>query len=471
MNQEQIPVEQYPHAGTNRQEKTVRRIYSIADFGAAGDGVTMDTGAIQQAIDTAYADGGGDVVMPAGTYLSGDILLKSRVTLRLLSGATLQGSRDPMDYHHYRALCAIPPEDISDEPWKRTAYDLSVKPNIRKAGSRWNNALIRAYRAHDIAVIGEEGAVIDGSNTYDELGEENYRGPHGMTFFECSNILLEGYTIRNTGNWAHNLAFAENVLMKGVTVLAGHDGVHFRGSTNVTIRSCEFYTGDDSVAGFANTNVLVEDCVLNSACSAFRSGATNMLVRKCRMYGPGRYCFRGSLTKEEKAASVPSATAGHRTNMLSAFTYFADFSYPIREQPGSILIEDCAIDMADRFLHYNFSGNETWQKNRPLESITFRNITATGISMPINAYGSEDVPLKLAIENTTIGIRKGADLRALIHAAHFDTIRLCGVRISGFRGDCLVRTWTDGNVITKDTDAGGALIKKPAGEAFFARPI
>ncbi len=129
------------------------------------------------------------------------------------------------------------------------------------------------------------------------------------------------------------------------------------------------------------------------------------------------------------------------------------------------------IDMADRGPHGSFSGNETRQKNHPIESITFRNITATGISVPINACGSADVPLKPAIENTAISIREGAGLQALIHAAHFDTIRLCGVRISAFRGECLVRTRTDGNIIAKDADAGGAPIAKPAGEAFFARPI
>ncbi len=74
----------------------------------------------------------------------------------------------------------------------------AVRPNIRKAGSRRNNALIRAYRVHDIAVIGEEGAVTDGSNACDGPGEENCRGPQGMTFFECPNIPPEGYTIRNS---------------------------------------------------------------------------------------------------------------------------------------------------------------------------------------------------------------------------------------------------------------------------------
>ena len=98
----------------------MRRTYSITDFGAAGDGVTMDTGAIQKAVDAARASGGGEAVMPAGTYLSGGILLRSRVTLRLPTGAALPGSRDPVDYCHRRAMCVIPPEGFTDEPRKRT---------------------------------------------------------------------------------------------------------------------------------------------------------------------------------------------------------------------------------------------------------------------------------------------------------------------------------------------------------------
>ena len=444
---------------------------SVKDLGAAGDGKSLDTRAIQKAIDACFESGGGEVVMPSGTYLSGDILLRSGVTLRLLSGATLLGCRDVGEYYHYRELLDIPAEDISDEPWERRPASDARKPRVQMVGCRWNNALIRAFRANDVAVIGEPGSVIDGNNVFDPIGEEDYRGPHGMTFFECRNILLKGYTIRNTGNWAHNTIFSKNIDMRGVTVLAGHDGIHASGCDNIVIDSCEFYTGDDSVAGFANTNVLVENCVLNSACSAFRSGGTNMLVKKCRMYGPGRYCYRGSLSKEEKAASAPSATSGHRTNMLSAFTYYADFSLPIEHRPGNIVIEDCEIDMADRFLHYNFSGNETWQKNKPLESITFRNIKATGVSMPITAYGSEEIPLTLKIEDTDIELRENCSPRAFIHAAGYELIKLDSVKISGFAGDCLVRSWSDGKIEVKDCSPSDVPACLPADESFSATPI
>ena len=448
---------------------------NILDFGAVSDGGTMTTDAIQRAIDACAAEGGGEVIVPAGTYLTGDILLRDNITLRMQSGATLLGSRDPMDYFHYRTLVAMPPEDISDEPWSRAAIGekgkMQKKPRIQMPGCRWNNGLIRAYQAKNIAVIGEKDSVIDGNNTYDAIGEENYRGPHGMSLFGCKGIRLEGYTIQNTGNWAQNVMFSENIVMRGVTSLAGHDGIHVSASKNIVIEDCEFYTGDDAVAGFANTNVLVKNCVLNSACSAFRFGGTNVYATGCHLYGPGRYCFRGSLSPEEKAASVPSATSGHRTNMLSAFTYYADFSLPIENQPGSIVLENCKIEMADRFLHYNYSGNEIWQKNRPLESITFKNIDAKAVSMPITAYGSEEVPLTLKIEDTSITVREGADLRALVHAAGFEKISLRNVKVANFKGDCLVRTWSDGEVVAQNVDAGNAEVKKPAEEVFTARPI
>lgn len=453
----------------------MKKRFSVLDFGAVNNGSVNTSDAIQKAIDACFEAGGGEVIVPAGEYLVGDIYLYSGITLHLLSGARLIGSRNPEDYFNYynNKYNPMPREEIINEKWYRqymNRLDTDEISRLRIRGHRWSNAIIRGWDSENIAVIGDGGSVIDGMDCYDPWGEEEYRGPHGIGFFNCRNVTLSGYTIQRTGNWSHIMTYCENITVDGIAVNGGHDGVHMNCCRNITVKNCRLSTGDDSIAGFGNLNVLVEGCELNSACSAFRFGATNALIRGCRMYAPAKYGFRGSMTAEEKAASAPSPTSGIRNNMLAAYTYYSDFKFEVEHQPGNIVFENCDIEMADRFLHFNFSGNELWQANRPLESITFRNVRARGISMPLNAYGSADVPFTLRIENTDIGIREGAELTALIHAANCKEIELKNVKLDGFFGDTLVRAWSDIPVKAEVVGASCAAVKAATAE-FSAKSI
>jgi hypothetical protein len=168
------------------------------------------------------------------------------------------------------------------------------------------------------------------------------------------------------------------------------------------------------------------------------------------MYGPGEYFFRGRMTPEEKRACAPSPRPGR--NMLSAFTYYADFSMPIDEKPGNIVIKDCVFENVDRFLHYNFSGNETWQRYRPMENITFENINAYGVKMALNAYGRSDSLLELTLRSVTVAMSEDSEAEELIRAAHCKRIVLDDVKIQGFKGGCLVRALTEGEYVFKNVD-------------------
>jgi hypothetical protein len=323
-----------------------------------------------------------------------------------------------------------------------------------------------------VAIIGEEGSVLDGCDCYDEKGEEHYRGPHCISMHNCRGITLRGYTVKNSANWAHAIFYSQGITAENLTVLAGHDGIHVSTCDNIKVHRCRFYTGDDCVAGFDNNNVVVTDCDLNTACSGLRFGGHDVLVENCRFFGPAKYLFRGSLTKEEKRTGAVSS-APHRYNMLSAFTYYSDFSLKVRKLPGKIVLRNCTIENTDRLLHYNFSGNETWQKNRPLRDIRFENITASGVSMPLDVYGDVKIPVVLEIKNMDFTFRKGCDRVAFVHACNYERITLERVNIKGTGSAPLIKTWSKGTIELKDVKCAIPEPQRvvPATEPFYSRPI
>jgi polygalacturonase len=121
--------------------------------------------------------------------------------------------------------------------------------------------------------------------------------------FDVENVFLDGYTVINSANWAHNIYNSKNITAKNIKVLGGHDGFDVRTCDDVLIENCRFLTGDDCIAGFDNINVTVRDCYFESSCSIFRFGATGMLVENCEGVAPATYGFRGSLSQEEKRNS------------------------------------------------------------------------------------------------------------------------------------------------------------------------
>lgn len=434
----------------------MKNTVSISDFGAKADGM-LQTANIQAAIDHCFKLGGGNVVIPKGVYLTGGIRLRSNITLYLEKDAVLKGVREPEAYFGYLNDVVEPLGEYQKTDagyvglWTihgETEYDESDSRYRFKRipGSRWNNAIVRAIDAENVKIIGEEGSVIDGDNCYDAIGEENYRGPHAICFFGVRNVELRGYTVKNSANWAHNMLFCENIAVRNIKVEAGHDGFDAAVCKNVSITDSEFYTGDDCIAGFGNTNVFVDRCILNSACSAFRFGGTNVLIKRCRAFAPGKYSFRGSLSAQEKMDGVMAMGGRSRSNMLSFFTYYADYSVPIPEEPGNIVIEDCEICGADRFLHYNFSGNETWQRYRPLKNIIFKNIHAVDIAMPITLYGTETNKVELTMENVFINMRESSTAEELIRACHYSRILIDQIQIDGFHGACLIKSKGVGEV-------------------------
>ena len=143
-----------------------KNVISVIDFGAVPEAEELQTKAFQDALDKLFLMGGGKLTVPAGRYRIGGIRIRSNTTLYLCSDAELLGSRDPEDYHCIvnDTLEPLPEEQRTGVLWTRAGTPNRDFSFITCAGSRWNNALIRAAYAENVNIIGEKGAVIDGCN-------------------------------------------------------------------------------------------------------------------------------------------------------------------------------------------------------------------------------------------------------------------------------------------------------------------
>ena len=207
------------------------KIFNIKNYGANVSD-NLQTEAIQKALDECFFAGGGRVVIPSGIYLTGGLRLRSNTELYLESGAILKGSNDPIDYFAYKNDKIEPIKEYYGEK-RRSVYPYS----------RWNNAIIRVIDAKNVSIIGEKGSYIDGGDCYDPEGEEEYRGPHAINVQNSENIYFEGYTVKDSANWAHAIFNTKNIEARKITVYGGHDGFDVRTCDNVLVEDCEFYTG------------------------------------------------------------------------------------------------------------------------------------------------------------------------------------------------------------------------------------
>ncbi|MCL5280448.1 MAG: right-handed parallel beta-helix repeat-containing protein [Planctomycetes bacterium] len=331
-------------------------VFNVRDYGAVGDGRTLDTAALHKAVSACAEAGGGQVRFPPGRYLSATVHLKSRVTLYLEAGARLVGVKDPNLYQY-----PTPPAFLPEAKW-----------------GKWHRALILADGAEDIEIAGS--GVIDGNKVFDPTGEERMRGPHTFVFVNCRDVTIRDVSFVDAANYAIFFQISDHVDIRNVKFTGGWDGVHFRGAPqqpckDVSIVGCRFYTGDDSIAGRYWENVVISDCIVNSSCNGIRliGPATHLIVRDCLFYGPGVQPHRSS----------------NRYNMLAG----------VNLQPGAwdrttgdlddVLISDITMQNVSTPFHFMMKPGNT--ANR----ITVTRVTATGVYRAASSVESwADAPFK-----------------------------------------------------------------------------
>ena len=252
-------------------------VFDFRRFGAAGDGKTMDTGAIQSAIDAAHDAGGGVVLLQPGNYLSGTLFLKSKVDLRLEPNAVLRGSTSRSDYRRglwYALVLADGQDDIA----------ISGSGTIDGQGRELAWDVIRRV---------QQGEIIDplGNNRPNERER-----PQLVEFSRCRRVRVTGVTLRDSSCWVQNYIQCKDVLIDGIRVNStaywNNDGIDITDSKTVRVTNCDINSADDGIClksaqdGSGCEDVVVSACRVRSSASAFKCGTASYGgFRNIRIHG------------------------------------------------------------------------------------------------------------------------------------------------------------------------------------------
>lgn len=250
------------------------RLYDVRDYGARGDGTTLDTAAVQAAIDACARDRGGTVLVPAGDFLIGTVELKSNVTLHIAAAGRLLGSGKASDYSAGKGVPA----------------------------SNGNVVLLYAVEAENVTVEGR--GTIDGQGDKFFTGHGDNTGPgqnraagyterpHLCVFYRSTNLLIRDVFLTRSAYHCVRILESSYVRLDGVRihnrVNMNNDGFHLNSNRYVNIVNCNVACQDDACALFgSNQFVTVTNCTFSTRWSIFRFGggdAGNIAISNCVIY-------------------------------------------------------------------------------------------------------------------------------------------------------------------------------------------
>jgi len=364
-----------------------KRVCAVQEYGAKGDGTTLDTVAIQKAIDACSGENGGIVKLAgAAKFISAPLVLKSHVTLEISEGTTLEASTNHDDF-----------------------------PEMEQFHDKGRQSLLSALNAEDITIRG--GGVIDGrgESWWPHRGPGETR-PRLVVFDHCKHVLMENVTVQNSPMWQIVPYYSEDVTFRNMKVLAplpdGHntDGIDPFSSKHVVIDHVLIDTGDDNVAiksgqpGSAGpddptTDVTITDCTFLkghglSVGSEVAGGVTHLRAE--------RVTFKGT------TQGIRIKSGRDRGNDIGDFVY-KDITM---ENVGTaIQITDYYGGGATKEGAAAVSMAPVTRLTPHMHDITIENVKVTGAKVAMDIEGLPEAPIMgLHLKNVQIEAAKGAKI-------------------------------------------------------------
>lgn len=297
-----------------QQKSKSQKEFIITNYGAKADGKTLNTTAIQKAIDAAFSNKGGIVVFPKGQFLSGSIQLKNNVSLYLEEGAVLLGSTNPKDYYK---------------------MDFSGRPDSPKKDDNSQMALLLAHKATNIKLYGKgkidgqglqlalsidslhhAGIAVDPNYTIKRNRPNETMRPKLFRFSQCENVEIQGLEVGAASCWGLSFELCSNLIIDSLKVVNrsywNNDGIDITDCKNVKITNCNLDTADDGIClksyypGYANDGIYIANCTIKSSASAIKFGTAsfggfkNVVIKDIQVFDT----FRSAIAIESVDGAV-----------------------------------------------------------------------------------------------------------------------------------------------------------------------
>lgn len=369
----------------------------ISERGAVGDGQTLNTAAIQSAIDSCAGKGGGTVVVPRGVFVSGSIFLKQDVHLEIEKGGVLKGSQNTNDY-----------------PW--------INTRIAGLELKWPAALVNADGLDGVRIMGD--GMIDGSGErwwkeyWDARAKETNRidphfkvpRPRLVHLMNCTNVFVRDVTLKDSAFWNLQLTYCDGVEVRSVTIrapikpikAASSDGIDVDSSRNVLIASCDIECGDDAICLKAGRdadglrvnrpteNVEIVNCRVGNAAglvvfgSETAGGIRNVRVRDCRADAGceeivrfktrmGRGGVVENIVYENITATGTARVFSFNMDAFSTMWIPEEFRTPVSAEKGTPVFRNITVRNL-KAVDCDSAGSLVGLAESPLRNITLENV-------------------------------------------------------------------------------------------------